>query len=78
MKNFMVVKGVTSPKKKSLLWHFCDDGVAQFRQSLCKGDNSFEITTRIESSDTVALRKGFRNTRFLGNTLRTIRDNCGI
>ena len=51
-------------EEKWLLWYFCDDGVAQFRQSLCKGDAFFEIATRVKSRGAVARRKDFPKNSF--------------
>ena len=31
------------------VWHFCDDGVAQFRQLLYEHDILFEITTYVKT-----------------------------
>ena len=42
-----------------MVWHFCDDGVAQFRQSRCGCEVLFEITAYIKNRCKVRLSKGF-------------------
>ena len=41
------------------MWHFCDEGVAQFRQSLHERDTSFEITVQIKKQMHSEIWKGF-------------------
>ena len=38
------------------VWHFCDDGVAQFRHPLCERDPPFETTTHVKSEGKVATK----------------------
>ena len=41
------------------MWHFCDDGVAQFRQPLYEHDTPFEITVDIKKQMQSEIGKGF-------------------
>ena len=44
---------------RAMVWHFCDDGVAQFRQPLYEHDTPFEITVHIKKQMHSEIGKGF-------------------